>query len=195
LFRLNAITPGALIEWAVMRKCGLIFMALAMFTGAVHAQKVKVDWDRMTDFTPYKTYKWTKIPSPRTPTPEMEKLIHESTDAQLGARGMKKIENGEPDLYVGYSITLAQPKGQEAAPPPADSSPWQAGSSWSGQTSVGKANRKGTLNIDIADAKRNQLVWRGTILAEVGYSVEDARFQVSKGLGKAFMQFPPPVKK
>jgi len=170
-------------------------MALTLFTGAVHAQKVKVDWDRITDFTPYKTYKWTKIPSPRTPTPEMEKLIHESTNAQLGARGMKKIDDGEPDLYVGYSITLDQPKGQDTAPPAADNSSWQAGSSWSGQMSSDKANRKGTLLIDIADAKKKLLVWRGTIMADVGYSVEDARFRVSKGLGKAFMQFPPPVKK
>jgi hypothetical protein len=36
---------------------------------AAHAQNVKVHWDRATDFALYKTYKWTKIPTPRAPTP------------------------------------------------------------------------------------------------------------------------------
>ena len=43
-------------------------------------------------------------------------------DSQLEAKGLKKVENGEPDLYVGYSITLGQPKKQTAAAPVADSS-------------------------------------------------------------------------
>ena len=87
-----------------------------MCASAARAQKVKVDWDRAIDFTPYKTYRWTKIPTPRTPTQEMEKLIHDSADVQLNARGLKKIENGEPDVHVGYSITLGQPKKLSATP-------------------------------------------------------------------------------
>jgi hypothetical protein len=169
-------------------------VALTLCAGAARAQKVKVDWDRATDFTPYKTYKWSKIPSPRTPTPEMEKLIHDVADMQLKARGLKKIENGEPDVYVGYSITLGQPKKEDAAPPAAESSSWQAGSSWSAQLSSDQAARKGTLNIDIADARKNLLVWRGSVMAEVGDSVNDARVKVSRGISKAFAKFPPPAK-
>src|SRR6476660_8838582 len=106
-------------------------VALIVSAVAAHAQKVKVHWDRATDFTRYNTYKWTKIPSPRTPTPEIEKLIYDVVDLQLQAKGLKKVENGESDLYVGYSITLGQPKKQTAAAPVADSSSWQTGSSWS----------------------------------------------------------------
>ena len=86
-------------------------LCVALIVSAVgaHAQKVKVDWDRATDFARYNTYKWTKIPSPRTPTPEIEKLIYSVVDTQLEAKGLKKVENGEPDLYVGYSVTLGEP--------------------------------------------------------------------------------------
>ena len=173
-----------------MLRYGLILAALA---GAVHSQNVKVDWDRAADFSPYKTYKWTDIPSPRTPSKEMAQLIRDVTDVQLGARGLKRIENGEPDLLVGYSITLGQPKGQGAAPAISGTS-WQAGSNWSGELASDKAQRKGTLNIDIADSKKNLLIWRGTVMAEVGDSVNDARIKVSKGIGKAFAKFPPPPK-
>jgi hypothetical protein len=176
-----------------MRRFGLILVPLIVSTCAP-AQDVKVDWDRTTDFTPYKTYKWTKIPSPRTPTKEIEKLIHDSADMQLDARGLKKIEDGEADLYVGYSITLGQSKKQDAAPSASDGSTWQPGSSWSAQTSSDKAARKGTLNIDIADPKRKLLIWRGCIMTEVGDSVNDARVKISKGLSKAFAKFPPPAK-
>jgi hypothetical protein len=177
-----------------MLRYALVFVALTMCAGAAHAQKVKVDWDRATDFTPYKTYMWKIIPTPRTPTPEMEMQIHTSVDLQLKAKGLKRIENGEPDVYVGYSITLAQPKKQGATPPTTDSSSWQAGSSWSAQYSSDQAARKGTLNIDIADTRRNLLIWRGSVAAEVGDSVNDAKFKVRNGISMAFAKFPPPTK-
>lgn len=170
-------------------------VALIVTAVAAHAQKVKVDWDRATDFTRYNTYKWTKIPSPRTPTPEIEKLIYSVVDTQLQAKGLKKVENGEPDLYVGYSVTLGPPKNQTAAAAPAaDSSSWQTGSSWSAHNPSDKAARKGTLNVDIAEAKKNLLVWRGSVMTEVGDSMNDARVKISKGVSKAFIQYPPPAK-
>jgi hypothetical protein len=161
---------------------------------AANAQNVKVNWDRTTDFTRYKTYKWMKIPSPRTPTPEIEMLIYGAVDAQLEAKGLKKAANGEPDLYVGYSITLSQPKGQTAAAPVTESSSWQTGSSWSAHYPSDKAARKGTLNIDLAEVVKNLLVWQGSVMAEVGDSVNDARVKISKGVSKAFAQYPPPAK-
>jgi Domain of unknown function (DUF4136) len=172
----------------------VLSVALIVSAVAAHAQNVKVHWDRATDFTRYKTYKWTKIPTPRTPTPEIEKLIYSDVDMQLEAKGLKKVENGEADLYVGYSVTLGQPKQQTAAAPVADSSSWQTGSSWSAQSSSDKAARKGTLNIDIAEVQKNLLVWRGSIVAEVGDSMNDARVKISKGLSKAFAKYPPPPK-
>ena len=115
-------------------------------------------------------------------------------DSQLEAKGLKKVENGEPDLYVGYSVTLGQPKKQTAAAPVADSSSWQTGSSWSEHNPSDKAARKGTLNVDIAEVKKNLLVWRGSVVAEVGDSMNDARVKISKGVSKAFGQYPPPAK-
>jgi Domain of unknown function (DUF4136) len=177
-----------------MQRCAL-FLALIFSAVAAHAQDVKVNWDRTTDFTLYKTYKWTKIPSPRTPTPEIEALIYSAVDTQLEAKSLKKVENGEPDLYVGYSITLSQPKGQPAAAPVAETASWQTGSSWSAHYPSDKAARKGTLNVDIAEVKKNLLVWQGTVMAEVGDSVNDARWKISKGVTKAFAQYPPPARK
>ena len=75
-------------------------LSVALIVSAVaahaYAQNVKVDWDRATDFTLYKTYKWTKIPSPRTPTPEIEKLIYSVVDAQLDAKGSRRSRTANP---------------------------------------------------------------------------------------------------
>jgi hypothetical protein len=165
-----------------------------MCAGAALAQNVKVDWDRVTDFAPYKTYQWKKIPTPKTPTQEIERLIHQAADVQLAAKGLNKIKSGEPDLYVGYSIMLGQQAKLGATPPTTDSSSWQAGSSWSAQKPSDEAARKGTLVIDIADNKRNLLIWRGSVITEIGDSVNDARVKISKGISKAFAKFPPPAK-
>jgi hypothetical protein len=113
----------------------------------------------------------------------------------LGAKGLKKVENGEPDLYVGYSVTLGQPKGQAAAAPVAESSSWQTGSSWSAHYPSDKAARNGTLDVDIAELKKNLLAWKGSVMAEVGDSMNDARVKVSKGVSKAFAHYPPPAAK
>jgi hypothetical protein len=158
---------------------------------AAFAQKVKVDWDRATDFARYSTYKWTKIQSPWTPSPEIEKLIYSDVDIQLQAKGLRKVENGEPDLFVGYSITLGKPKKQTAPAPDAESSSWQTGIAWSAQNPV---PRKGTLNVDIAEAKKSLLVWRGSVVADVGESVNDARWKISRGVSEAFARYPPPLK-
>ena len=177
-----------------MRRCYLILLFLLSATAALYAQKVNVEWDRTTDFTPYKTYKWEKIPTPRTPSSEMENLIHEMTDGQLGAKSLKKVETDEPDLYVGYSITLGQPKQEAVSKQPTTESAWQTGGAWSGNIPSNKAERKGTLRIEIADRRKNLLVWRGTVMADVGDSVNDARAKVSLGLSKTFSKFPPPAK-
>ena len=177
-----------------MRRCDLILLFLISGTVALHAQKVNVEWDRTTDFSPYKTYKWQKIPTPRTPSPEMENLIHQMTDVQLGAKGLKKVETDEPDLYVGYSITLGQSKQGAVSRPSTTESAWQTGGAWSGNIPSNKAERKGTLRIEIADRRKNLLVWRGTVMADVGDSVNDARAKVSLGLSKTFSKFPPPAK-
>ena len=171
-----------------------VFVTLTLCAGAASAQDVKVDWDRATDFSLYKTYKWAKIPTPRTPTPAVENVIYIAADTQLQAKGLNKIETGEPDVLVGYSITLAQPKKQGATPSNTDGSSWQPGSSWSAQTSSDQAARKGTLNIDLADSKKNQLIWRGSVIAEVGDSVNDARVKIARGISKAFIKYPPPAK-
>jgi hypothetical protein len=178
-----------------MQRYGLS-MAFIVFAvaGDASAQTVKVHWDRATDFTRYNTYKWTKIPSPRTPTPEIEQLIHYAVDMQLEAKGLKEAQNSEPDLYVGYSVTLGPSKKHSAAVPVADSSAWQTGNSWSEHNPSDKAARKGTLNIDIAEAKKTLLVWRGSVMTEVGDSMNDARVKISKGVSKAFAQYPPPAK-
>jgi hypothetical protein len=177
-----------------MRRCHLILLFLISASVALHAQKVNVDWDRTTDFSPYKTYKWEKIPTPRTPSSEMENLIHQETEVQLEAKGLKKVEGDGPDLYVGYSITLGQPKQEAASTSSKTESAWQTGGAWSGDLASDKAERKGTLRIEIADRRKNLLVWRGTVMAEVGDSVNDARAKVSKGISKAFAKFPPPPK-
>jgi len=176
-----------------MWQCGLILATVTLCAGTVSAQSVKVDWDRTTDFNQYKTYNWAKIPTSHTPTPAIEKLIHDEASVQIEAKGHKKLDSGEPDLYIGYSITLGKPK-PGSAPPDPGSAPWQTGSSWSGKTSSEQAARKGTLSIEIADRKRNLLIWRGVIMAEIGDSVNDARAKISTGLSKAFAKFPPPAK-
>jgi len=69
---------------------------------ALAPQQVAVDWLRGTDFSRYKTYIWRLSPQPVRDVTWNGRIIS-NVDAQLSAKGLKKVSAAEsPDLVVLY---------------------------------------------------------------------------------------------
>ena len=149
---------------------------------------IKSDFDPGTDFSSYKTYYWAKVRNgnlkPKSQrNPFLLKRVKNMIDEALAKRGLTVIENKkEADLllalyfdnknkvnvsYVGYGY-----------------GPWYYGGP------VVSEYKEGTMVIDLADAKKRELVWRGVasgIAHKDDYSEDDIKYIVNRIL----KQYPP----
>ena len=177
----------------------LFCTVLLILAGAlsVYAQKVKVGADPAVDVSKYKTYAWS---SGTTGTNAIiNQQIVAAVDAQLAAKGLKKVET-DPELTISALVWT-------------ESDMHISNPSWhpslnSLSTGVygGASNwpvTKGTLVVNISDTKTKNEVWRGTATDTLkqgpsGSKVEDAKTAekpIRKAVEKMFKQFPNPSRK
>ena len=172
-----------------------ILILIALLAVTVNAQKVKVSSDPACDFSRYKTYAWD---DGTLANPLIKQYIVTAVDKEMSAKGMRKVES-DPDLLFTMltattsDLTMTNPSWAPALNSiatgiPASSQSWPV--------------TKGTLLIDISDAKTKNGVWRGTAShtlenGPTGDRVRDAK-QVEKPINKAvqkmFKKFPPATK-
>src|ERR1700741_96737 len=94
-----------------MKKIWFIWMAL-LFTVASTAfgQDVRYNFDKDSDFSKFKTYKWVTLKG-ATPVDDItDKQIKEAVDAQLAAKGLSKVEGDDANLFVGYQAAIGSEK-------------------------------------------------------------------------------------
>lgn len=172
-----------------------ILILIALLAVTVNAQKVKVSSDPACDFSKYKTYAWDEG---TLANPLVKQFIVVAVDKEMSAKGLRKVES-DPDLLLTTltatqsDLTMTNPSwtptlNSIATGIPASSQSWPV--------------TKGTLVIDISDAKTKNGVWRGTAShtlenGPTGDRVRDAKQvekPISKAVQKMFKKFPPATK-
>ena len=175
----------------------LMIVALGMLVPAVMlAQKTSFDYDKSVDFTTFKTY----AQKPGTPVgdPFVDKRFSEAIDAELTAKGLTK-NDANPDITVIYHVAFDKKQDVSTYSTGMAYGPygygWGAG--WGGTEVRVREILEGTLIIDIADAKKKSLVFRGMGVKEVDVQAkaEKRDKNVAEAVKKIFKNFPPPVKK
>jgi Domain of unknown function (DUF4136) len=163
------------------QRLGAIALVVLAAGTIASAQKVTSDSDPAAPFSTYKTYMWTAgIPAADG---LQEQRIHEGVDAQLSAKGLRKVAT-DADLAVATLV-----KTQEHRELIADGfgyGPWWgAGPVASVQTYV-----QGMLIVDLYDAHTKKMVWRGTATDTVSSKPEKNAARINKGLAKLFTRYP-----
>jgi hypothetical protein len=163
------------------------FVIAFSFTTAATA-RVDVDFDETVNFSKYKTYAWRAGTPSKDPL--MEKRIQNAVETQLNTKGLVKRENGA-DLYV---ITHASSKTEKQvnvnnlgyADPR-----WGGWDRW-GPTTVNVYEiETGTLIVDLLDASKNELVWRGVATKTLSENPQKIAKLINKVVKKMFKKFPP----
>lgn len=171
----------------------LILLVIAASVGVAHAQKVRVSADPGVDLSKYKSYAWAKGNAAANPI--INGLIRESIDQTLTAKGLTRVTD-DADLTlvvwtaVNADLHLFQPTWGRSV--------GSATSSGIPATVHSAAISKGTLVVDIADARTTATVWRGTATqtlkeAPSGNSAKDAERaekSIRKAVDKMFKKFP-----
>ena len=175
----------------------LIIILLILLGGVtVNAQKVTVSANPNEDLTRCKTYTWAEGTVLTNAT--IKQLIIDTVDLELSRKGLKKVENeAEADLVVvAWASTESdlQTTNQRWEPVlntiargiPAGTQTW--------------AVTKGTLVIDLLDAKTQNGLWRGTATAvlehgptaDPTHNAKTAEKPIKKAVTKMFKKFPSP---
>lgn len=158
-------------------------LVLMVTVATASAQKVTTDSDPAAPFASYKTYAWaTGTPSPN---PLGEQRIHDGVMAQLAAKGLVQA-NGTPDLYVSTHMTAHEEK--ELVSSGFGYGPWWGGGGYA-STSV-HTYIKGTLLVDLYDAKSRKLIWRGTAVGTASDKASKNAEKLNKALNKMFAKYP-----
>ena len=175
-----------------MAKCLLSAFVLFMFLALppiVRAQRTSFDFDRRVNFSQYRTYGWKE----GTPAGEhfFDRRVVASIDAQLAAKGLTK-ETLNPDLYVLYHVGLGVQRSVNGfVTAGAGIYGWGGGP---GALDV-RLNElaMGTLVIDIADASKQELVWRGVATQELDVDMKPEKRDaaIAKAIDKILKNYPP----
>ena len=148
----------------------------------VFGQKVTTDSVPGTDWSKYHSYAWGEG------TPAQDPLVAQKIvagiDAQLAAKGLKKVDS-DPDLVVIYHTATDQQKSLN----------WSSMGGFGRFGGMGSAQVDtvitGQLKADIADFKAKQFLCRGTATGTVSDNPQKNTKTINNALTKMFQKFPP----
>jgi hypothetical protein len=174
---------------SVLRTAVAVLAAL-MVTGMAFGQQVTSNYDRATDFTKFKTYKWVPITGAQHPNQITDGNITSIIDAQLATKGLTKKDDDPVDLFVGYGTTVQDQQMITGY----GGGGFRFGGMGMAETST---IQNGTILLDIYNTAGKLLVWRGTVTETLDPSSNaDKNYNKLKtALTKLLKSFPPPVSK
>jgi hypothetical protein len=180
----------------------LVLGVLACAMTPCFAHKIRVDYDRGANFSHYKTYSWVQ-PANQPPGAAyfnqlMQERIAGFIDEALACRGYKLVATGG-DLLVIYSVDVTEQPvfttfSNGFGPD------WDGGLGWGGgwggwgggiSTTTVSTYYEGTLVVDLADAKRQQLVFEGTSTHTISSHPEKNTKKLDKAVREVFEKYPP----
>jgi hypothetical protein len=136
------------------------------------------DFDHAVNFRAYKTWAWypkqandTEGGPARGYESFTDQRIRDAVTKDLGAKGLTEVAgNASPDVFVAYSVRIENQQQRVGGSPFGYGYPYGYGYGGYGYGYPygGSYNYKaGTVIIDIVDAKRKELAWRGTGQAQL----------------------------
>jgi len=186
-----------------MKKALFAMAFLLLVASSGLAQDVRYNFDKDTDFSKFKTYKWVAIKGTDQPNGLVDKQIKDALEAQLATKGLTKVESDPADLFIGYQTAIGQEKQFNSY-----STDWGYGGGWyrggwyggagGSSTTTGQTSTiyTGQLVLDMYDSTHKDLVWRGVASKTLDPDAKPDKQQknLTKAATKLLKNYPPPVK-
>jgi hypothetical protein len=186
-----------------MKKIALVSIALFLLAASTAvAQEVRYNFDKDTDFSKFRTYKWVPIKDASKVDDLLDKQIKDAVDAELAKKGLSKTDADTADLYIGYQVGIGKEKQFTSY-----DTGWGYGRGWyrggwygsgggmtTGQTSTIYV---GQLAVDMNDSKNHDLVWRGLATKTIDPKAKPDKQQknLANAVAKLLKNYPPPAPK
>jgi hypothetical protein len=181
----------------------LFFLGILFAATAAMGQDVRYNFDKNTDFSHFKTYKWVMIKDAPTANDLVAKQIRDAVDKELATKGLTKIDDDSANLFVGYQAGVGQEKEFTSF-----SSDWGYGGGWyrggwygpggGMSTTTGSTSTiyVGQLAVDMYDSANRDLVWRGVASKTLDPKAKPEKQQknLAKAVKKLLKNYPPSAK-
>jgi hypothetical protein len=173
--------------------------ALFLVPALALAQKVSYDFNKTANFASFKTY------AHKDGTKVGQSLIDDrivaAIDTAMAAKGFTKAA-ANPDVFVVYHVAFDKEKDISTFSSGYGGGygayGWGWGGGWAGGTSTTQVRDIliGTLVIDLADAKQNQIAWRGMGVKEIDTQAKPEKRDksITNAVNKIFKNYPPKQK-
>jgi len=178
-------------------------LGLLLTVRSAFGQDVRYNFDKNTDFSKFKTYKWVILKDASTANDLVTKQLKDAVDAELSTKGLTRIDDDSANLFIGYQAGVGQEKQFTSF-----SSDWGYGGGWyrggwygSGggmSTTTGSTSTiyVGQLVLDMYDSANRDLVWRGVASKTLDAKAKPDKQQknLAKAVKKLLKNYPPVVK-
>ena len=165
-----------------------VAVALVIGSGVSWAQSVHTDFDPSANFASFRTYYWAKT----DPVPGNDILndrIMAEVDAGMARRGWTKAPEGQADLAVVANVSTHEQQKLETFYPGWGGWGWGG---WGPPEAIVRTYLKGTLVVDLFNAKTKKLVWRGvatdTVSDNPAKNAERINKSIDRMFGKKFLE-------
>jgi hypothetical protein len=177
----------------VQRVTAVLIGLMFLFAGAASAQQVKTDYDRSTNFAPYKTYSWENV---KTKDALDVDRIKSAVNAALAAKGWTQVASGGDVSIVAMEMTQNQQTLNTFYDGMGGGWGWRRfGGGFGEATTTTETYKVGTVVVDLFDAKTKELIWRGSSSDTLSNNSDKNIKNLDKGVDKMFKHFPPGPKK
>jgi hypothetical protein len=172
---------------------GILLAATMAFS-----QDVRYNFDKNTDFSKFRTYRWVIIKDAPTANDLVTKQVREAVEKELATKGLTKIDDDSANLFIGYQGGVRQEKEFTSF-----NSNWGYGGGWYGGGWYGPGGGMttgststiyvGQLVVDIYDSANHDLVWRGVASKTLDPKAKPEKQQknLAKAVKKLLKNYPP----
>ena len=161
----------------------------ALSVSACSSKNVNIDFDDSYSFAGKSTYAWLeRAPERPESGDQVDRRVRRSVDTNLADRGFRLVPIEQAELIVAYQASAADQRVY-------DTYGYGTGR-WTGYedtTTTERVYTEGSLTIDMFDADKKELIWRGNAVETIdpGASPDDRDELVGKAVSDLFDKFPP----
>jgi len=177
---------------------------LLLAANSALSQDIRYNFDDTANFSKFRTYKWVNLKS-EAPIDEItDEQIKAALNAAFARKGLTKVDgDSATDLLIRYQTT------EHINETFAEFDPgWSTGPGWYvagwhvpgvGSTTTQETSGiyKGELAVDMYDAAKHELVWRGVASKALDFKAKPQKRQknLDKAVAKLMKNYPPPPPK
>lgn len=155
-------------------------LGMLLMCAPAWAQQVQADWDKAANFAGFKTYAWTQGTVPQGANPLMVQRVQTAIEAELSAIGLIKVDKDADVLVAFHGATKEDVSLQGYGYAPRFGG---------GSVNVNRV-LKGTLIVDVVDARAKKLAFRGTATDTVSDNPQKNEKKIHKSVEKIFEKYP-----